>query len=79
MIHTKRDLQQQINDIKHNVIWRWEIDKLQAQIGTLQRILIDSGILVDQQGVHNNLIIVDGKPYTVATREEYNASTRGNH
>ena len=65
MIHTKKDLLMQMSHIENNVAWKWQIERLEQKISVLQGILIKSGILVDEKGVHQSVIIVDGAPYSI--------------
>lgn len=65
MIHTKKDLLMQMDHLENNVAWKWQIERLEQKISVLQGILIKSGILVDEKGVHQSVIIVDGAPYSI--------------
>ena len=65
MIHTKKDLLVQMDHIENNVAWKWQIERLEQKISVLQGILIKSGILVDEKGVRQSVIIIDGAPYSI--------------
>ena len=65
MIHTKKDLLMQMHHIENNVAWKWQIERLEQKISVLQNILITAGILVDEKGVHQSIIIVDGEQYSI--------------
>jgi len=65
MIHTKKDLLTQMSYIESNAAWKWQVERLEQKISVLQNILISAGILVDEKGVHESIIIVDGAPYSI--------------
>jgi hypothetical protein len=65
MIHTKKDLQAQMDHIENNVAWKWQIERLEQKISVLQGVLIKAGVLVDAKGVHETIIIVDGEQYSI--------------
>ena len=70
MRKTSEILQNQLDYIEKNVVWKWEIQQLRNQISTLQHVLIESGILVDAKGLHQSIIVVDGEPYSIKPKEK---------